>query len=113
MFIEPSTTKARRRSEERNEPEMTNLHQAWLPDLIYTGGYFQRDLALVCDDAGRVTQLTAAGAAENAVRLTNRALLPGLVNGHSHAFQRVIRGRTEHRTQTQRDTFWTWREMMY
>jgi len=42
-----------------------------------------------------------------------RALLPGLVNGHSHAFQRVIRGRTEHRTQHQQDSFWSWREMMY
>jgi formimidoylglutamate deiminase len=36
-----------------------------------------------------------------------------LVNVHSHAFQRVIRGRTEHRTAAQRDTFWTWRESMY
>jgi formimidoylglutamate deiminase len=40
-------------------------------------------------------------------------MLPGLVNVHSHAFQRVIRGRTEHRTTAQRDTFWTWREAMY
>jgi formimidoylglutamate deiminase len=47
------------------------------------------------------------------VRLQNRALLPGLVNAHSHAFQRVIRGRTEHRTKSSKDSFWTWREMMY
>jgi formimidoylglutamate deiminase len=39
--------------------------------------------------------------------------LPGLVNVHSHTFQRVIRGRTEHRTSANRDTFWTWREAMY
>jgi formimidoylglutamate deiminase len=44
--------------------------------------------------------------------LPNRAILPGLVNAHSHAFQRVIRGRTEHRTSS-KDSFWTWREMMY
>src|SRR3712207_6959187 len=31
--------------------------------------------------------------------------LPGLVNGHSHAFHRALRGRT-HRTG---GTFWTWR----
>ena len=43
----------------------------------------------------------------------NRATLPGLVNAHSHAFQRVIRGRTEYRTTSDRDSFWTWREMMY
>jgi formimidoylglutamate deiminase len=46
-------------------------------------------------------------------RLPNRAILPGFVNVHSHSFQRVIRGRTEHKTATQHDTFWTWRESMY
>lgn len=40
-------------------------------------------------------------------------MLPGLVNTHSHAFQRVIRGRTEYRTTNEKDSFWTWREMMY
>jgi formimidoylglutamate deiminase len=44
---------------------------------------------------------------------SNRARLPGLVNAHSHAFQRVIRGRTEYRTSSDKDSFWTWREMMY
>ena len=42
-----------------------------------------------------------------------RAIFPGLVNAHSHAFQRVIRGRTEYRTTSDKDSFWTWREMMY
>ena len=49
----------------------------------------------------------------DAIRLKGRALLPGLVNAHSHAFQRVIRGRTEHRSQNTTDSFWTWREQMY
>jgi formimidoylglutamate deiminase len=40
-------------------------------------------------------------------------MLPGLVNAHSHAFQRVIRGRTERRSQHTTDSFWTWREQMY
>lgn len=35
--------------------------------------------------------------------------LPGLANGHSHAFHRALRGRT----QRGRGTFWTWREQMY
>jgi formimidoylglutamate deiminase len=38
---------------------------------------------------------------------------PGLVSAHSHAFQRTIRGRTEHPSGTGRDSFWTWREAMY
>ena len=89
------------------------MTQAWLADLIYDGARFRRDVALVCDDAGLVVRLAPAEEVENPIRLKNRALLPGLVNAHSHAFQRVIRGRTEHRTANQRDSFWTWRELMY
>jgi formimidoylglutamate deiminase len=90
---------------------------AWLPDLIYTGGgRFQSGLALVSDRAGRITHLTrdleSIARTARVVRLKQRALLPGLVNAHSHAFQRVIRGRTERRLAAH-DSFWTWREMMY
>lgn len=88
---------------------------AWLPDLIYVDGRFQRDVALVCDEAGRIKRLARAGELScRIVRLKNRALLPGLVNAHSHAFQRVIRGRTERRGRINgQDNFWTWREQMY
>ena len=83
---------------------------AWQPELAYIGGRFQTDAVLTCNDDGRLISSTGT---INAVPLTNRALLPGLVNAHSHAFQRVIRGRTEYRTSQTRDSFWTWREMMY
>jgi formimidoylglutamate deiminase len=87
------------------------MTQSWLPDLIYADGRFQTEVALVCDRT--VLRLVAAGDVENPIRLKNRALLPGLVNAHSHAFQRVIRGRTERRSQHTSDSFWTWREQMY
>jgi len=90
---------------------MSEATHAWLPDLIYANGHFQSDLALVCDR--NVIKLAAAHEVENPIRLRNRALLPGLVNAHSHAFQRIIRGRTERRSQHTTDTFWTWREQMY
>lgn len=87
---------------------------AWLPDLIYTGRGFEQGVALVCDAAGRIKRTARASEVEGRVaHLKGRALLPGLVNAHSHAFQRVIRGRTEHRAGQARDDFWTWREMMY
>jgi len=35
--------------------------------------------------------------------------IPALANCHSHAFHRVLRGHT----QTERGTFWTWRDQMY
>ena len=100
---------------------------AWLPDLLYNGGRFERGLALVSDAAGRIVKIAGADEVrgEKKVRLSNRAMLPGMINAHSHAFQRVLRGRTEFRggllpassggspTLNAADSFWTWREMMY
>ena len=40
------------------------------------------------------------------------AVLPGMVNLHSHAFQRAMAGLTE-RGGPLTDSFWTWREVMY
>jgi len=40
-------------------------------------------------------------------------LLPGLVNAHSHAFQRQIRGATHRRGAHDPSSFWSWREAMY
>jgi formimidoylglutamate deiminase len=42
----------------------------------------------------------------------NGPVLPGLVNAHSHAFQRAIAGLTE-RTGAGEDDFWRWRDRMY
>jgi formimidoylglutamate deiminase len=82
----------------------------WLPDLIYLDGEFESGVAMFADADGRITRFSRETG--NAIRLAGRAMLPGLVNVHSHAFQRVIRGRTEKRT-ADRDTFWTWRAAMY
>jgi formimidoylglutamate deiminase len=40
-------------------------------------------------------------------------VIPGLCNAHSHAFQRVLAGRTEQRSPAGQDNFWSWRERMY
>jgi formimidoylglutamate deiminase len=97
------------------EPEHLSPEIAWLPDLLYTAGKFQRGLALVCDASGNVVKLAGVDELrdEKRVRLSDRAMLPGMINAHSHAFQRVLRGRTEYRNSNQADSFWTWREMMY
>jgi formimidoylglutamate deiminase len=86
-----------------------------LPDLLYTGRKFVSGLALVCDAHGRIARIAGVDELrdEKRIRLAKRALLPGMVNSHSHAFQRVLRGRTEYRTSDQQDSFWTWRELMY
>jgi formimidoylglutamate deiminase len=97
----------------------TESERGWLPDLIYTAGRFRSGLTMFADSAGKITRFSATPAdlapedLAKVHRLPGKALLPGLVNGHSHAFQRVLRGRTEHRSTADRDSFWTWREKMY
>ena len=89
---------------------------AFVPEMLYVGGRFLRGRALVCDGAGRVVRVARVEELSEGARLVQlrgRALLPGMVNAHSHAFQRVIRGRTEYRAANTRDSFWTWREQMY
>ena len=91
------------------------LQIAWVPEFIYVGNSFAPHQALVCDAAGVIGKVVEASTLtdEKRINLPRRAILPGMVNAHSHAFQRVIRGRTEYRTANQRDSFWTWRELMY
>lgn len=94
--------------------DTSETETGWLPDLIYTEGRFQPGTAMFADASGIITQLSTAPVdLARAHRLSGRAILPGLVNGHSHAFQRVLRGRTERRSANTRDSFWTWRESMY
>ncbi|QSQ20241.1 formimidoylglutamate deiminase [Pyxidicoccus parkwayensis] len=84
------------------------------PDLLYTGGRFHEGRALCVSAEGVVLDEGPAPAGARTVRLPGRALLPGLVNGHSHAFQRLIRGRTEYvASGREADDFWSWREAMY
>ena len=51
---------------------------------------------------------------EGAIRLAG-PVLPGLVNAHSHAFQRAIAGMTERTSGAvgSQDNFWSWRDRMY
>jgi formimidoylglutamate deiminase len=86
----------------------------WLADYTFTGGKFESGLAMFVGPDGRITQFSKEpNDLQQAIPLHGRALIPGLVNGHSHTFQRIIRGRTEFRTNAHKDTFWTWREKMY
>ena len=91
----------------------SQTEKVWIPDLLFYENRFQPDLAIVCDVNGTISGIVSSDRTTGGVRLKNRAILPGLINAHSHAFQRVIRGRTEYRSSNQTDSFWTWRELMY
>ncbi|MBI4569788.1 MAG: formimidoylglutamate deiminase [Planctomycetes bacterium] len=82
-------------------------------DFIFTGAGFESGQVLSIGDDGRVLALGSpppGGAPAGILRLAGRVLLPGMVNAHSHAFQRAIRGRVE---RPGPDDFWSWRTPMY
>jgi formimidoylglutamate deiminase len=90
------------------------MERGWLPDCLLVNDHIQNGTAFFADESGTITRFSTAEAdLARATRLRNRVVFPGLVNVHSHTFQRAIRGRTEWRNSGQRDTFWTWREKMY
>ena len=45
-------------------------------------------------------------------RQGNHLIMPGMASAHSHAFQRVLRGRTQRRI-TRSGSFWSWRDQMF
>ncbi|HYF17317.1 MAG TPA: formimidoylglutamate deiminase [Ramlibacter sp.] len=86
-----------------------------LADKAWIDGAWASDVLLVAAADGRWSEVSVgctAKQAAGAVRLPGAAL-PGLVDAHSHAFQRAIAGLTERLPPGQSDSFWTWRDRMY
>lgn len=86
--------------------------QAWVQ------GAWARDVLLTVDAHGHwcTVQPDATLAQRSGATLLGGPVLPGLVNAHSHAFQRAMAGLTERRSTTgtaQNDDFWSWRDRMY
>jgi formimidoylglutamate deiminase len=81
--------------------------RAWLPQ-----GWAENVLLSIGGDGrwGEVTSGIVQPPAE-AERVAG-PLLPGLVNAHSHAFQRAFAGLAERRD-SDSDDFWSWRDRMY
>jgi formimidoylglutamate deiminase len=80
----------------------------------WVNGAWAWDVLLVVDEQGRWRDVVAdapAASRQGAQRLAG-PVLPGLVNAHSHAFQRAIAGLTE-RSARDEDDFWRWRDRMY
>ncbi len=99
-------------------PLQSTAHLLWAPLAWLPGGWQERVLlqidakgcwAAVTADVPRPTDEQAA--ASGCERLPG-PVLPGLVNAHSHAFQRAFAGMAERRENAS-DDFWSWRERMY
>lgn len=86
----------------------------WLqPEALVWGGRLMRHVALAIAADGTCESAGAPPPDAAVERLPGKLLLPGLVNAHSHAFQRLLRGRTQARAPGgAQDDFWTWRETM-
>ena len=87
----------------------------WAPS-AWIGGRWQDDVLLETDAGGAWRAVTPGQPAPaDAERLAGPAL-PGLVDAHSHAFQRAFAGLAERRdaaAPNADDDFWSWRERMY
>jgi formimidoylglutamate deiminase len=88
--------------------------QRFLAPAAWVNGGWVKDVLLVVDAQGRWSDVVIAAppaSRQDAQRLAG-PVIPGLVNAHSHAFQRTIAGLTE-RSAGDEDDFWRWRDRMY
>ena len=80
----------------------------------WVNGAWASDVLLAVDGTGRWSRIEigADALARQGAQQLSGPVLPGLVNGHSHAFQRAMAGLTE-RSGGADDDFWHWRDRMY
>jgi formimidoylglutamate deiminase len=89
-----------------NSGETFSIGAKWalLPD-----GWHQ-SIRLEIDSVGTI--LRRGSLSEGPVSRMLEVIVPGMINVHSHAFQRKLVGRTQRFTKPQ-DDFWSWRTRMY
>lgn len=83
---------------------------------ILIGSQWQTDRTLILDRFGVITDIVE-GKEVGAASLKG-AVIPGMPNCHSHAFQRAFAGYSEYRQydangKPTTDSFWSWRDIMY
>lgn len=84
--------------------QVIHANQALTPD------GWQADLEVMIGRDGRIEQI---GPVSQTPTHRTALLLPAPLNLHSHAFQRAMAGLTEARGPDPRDSFWSWRRLMY
>ncbi len=85
-----------------------------LVERALTAEGWRHNLRIDVDDGGVITGLSADEEPSDPDWVTIRgAVIPGMPNLHSHAFQRAIAGLTEHGNADREDSFWSWRDKMY
>ena len=83
----------------------------WAPRAWIDGHWAESVLLRVGDD-GHWSEVRTGTAAPPQAEMLAGPVLPGLVDAHSHAFQRAFAGLAERR-ESAADDFWSWRDRMY
>jgi len=93
---------------------MTKLAKALHAKRALLADGWAQDVQIILDDYGFITHIedNQPTPGHNAERLQG-ALLPGMANCHSHAFQRAMVGMAEKRSSRRSDDFWGWRDTLY
>ena len=87
------------------------MRTIWARQALLPEGWAE-GVVVAIDAAGRIAAVARAPAAPKGAE-TRAILLPAVANLHSHAFQRAMAGLTERRGPDPRDSFWTWRHLMF
>lgn len=83
------------------------MERIWAERALLPDGWAENICVTV--DQGRIVAVEPGTSGDTRVPL----LLPAMANLHSHAFQRAMAGLSEAKGPEPRDTFWTWRQIMY
>jgi formimidoylglutamate deiminase len=90
---------------------MPDPQRLWAP-AAWLDGRWQRDVLFTIGADGHWREIRAGQAAPPGATVLRGPVLPGLVDAHSHAFQRAFAGLAEQR-EHEADDFWSWRDRMY
>lgn len=91
-----------------SEPRVRML---WAPR-AWVGGRWREQVLLEVGSDGHWETVTPDTPAPPHAEVLGAPVLPGLVDAHSHAFQRAFAGLAERRDSAH-DDFWSWRDRMY
>ena len=92
-----------------SKPSVLLARHALLPD------GWRQDVLIEWDAGGSIVRVTPQASAPAGTESADY-VLPGMINLHSHSFQRALGGRTEKAGDAVgniADSFWTWRDLMY
>ena len=84
------------------------LSDGWATNKVIT---IENGIIIAINSSTDISGRTTINAKEE-IEVLSGTVIPGMINCHSHAFQRAFAGFSEQGSEGQ-DSFWTWRKIMY